>query len=115
MDTVNRSVAIVVPREPYLEWTRQDDATGIAENVFEAMHEDPHAFLLPEYMDDKEKEAMLEHFSPAIFESMLDGWLRDRGCWPKNRDYEMFKKWFEVRICSVVEDLFLSQPLQHED
>lgn len=49
------------------------------------------------------------------FESMLDSWFRDRDAWPKNRDYEMFQKWFEVRICSVVEDLFLSQPLQHEN
>ena len=115
MEAVNRSVAIVVPKEPYLEWMRKDDETGIADDVFRNMHEDPHAFLLPEYVDDEEKEAMLEHFSPLIFESILDGWLRDSLMWPKKRDYKMFKEWFEVRICSVVDDLFVSQPLLHED
>ncbi len=115
MNPINRSVAVVLPKKPFLEWARLGDDEGMAGSVLESMHEDPSAFLLPEFLDDDEREAMIEHFSATIFERMLDGWLRDSSGWPKNRDYKMFKEWFEVRVCSVVDDLFSGQPLVHED
>jgi hypothetical protein len=52
MATLNRSVVIVKPRRPYLEWTRADDAEGLAPSVYEAMRDEPQVYLLPEYLTD---------------------------------------------------------------
>lgn len=115
MDDINRSVAIVTPKQPFLDWTKLDDKEGLAEGVFQNMHADPHASLLPEYEDDDERQRVIEHFWPAIFESMLDSWSRDRSGWPRGRDFAMFEAWFDVRLCSVVEDLLVSEPLERLD
>ncbi len=40
-----------------------------------------------------------------IFENELYGWHTDEAAWPKGRDFAMFKKWFEIELHSVVEDL----------
>ena len=112
MDIVNRSLAIVTPKQPFLDWARQDDEEGLAEGVFEELLNDPHAFLLPEYEDDAEQRRVLKHFWPVIFESMLNGWLRDPDGWPQNRNFRMFKAWFDVRMSSMVEDLYATEPLE---
>jgi len=114
MDVINRSLAIVTPKQPFLDWTKRDDEDDLADGVFEELHEDPHTFLLPDYEDEQEQHRVLMHFWPMIFESMLDGWLRDPSGWPVNRDFAMFEAWFDVRTCSIVEDLYSDEPIRHE-
>ena len=48
MEMLNRSVVIMKPRRPYLEWTKTDDAEGLAESVIEDMRNEPQVYLLPE-------------------------------------------------------------------
>ena len=43
---------------------------------------------------------------------MLAGWLTDPAGWPKQRTYKMFQEWFEIQMISVVEDLYLDEPLE---
>ena len=112
MDLVNRSAIIVKPKRPYLEWTKQDDTEGLAESVFESLHEEPHIYLVPEWEDDSSQQQVLEEFWPTLFEAMLAGWLTDPGSWPKKRTYEMFQDWFEIQMTSIVEDLYLDEPLE---
>ena len=38
---INRAAVVLKPKRPYLDWTKQDDETGIAESVFQSMHEEP--------------------------------------------------------------------------
>ncbi len=42
---------------------------------------------------------------------MLAGWLTDERQWPKQRTRPMFQEWFDVQMCSVVEDLHLEGQL----
>ena len=49
---------------------------------------------------------------PGLFEAMLEGWVTDEACWPRNRTFEMFQEWFEIQMTSVVEDLDPDEPLQ---
>ena len=44
---------------------------------------------------------------------MLEGWVTDEACWPKNRTLEMFEEWFEVQMSSIVEDLCLGEALEY--
>jgi len=111
MEMLNRSAVIVKPRQPYLEWTGRDDVEGLAESVFEALHTEPTVYLLPEYEDPSSEQKVLEECWPGLFEAMLEGWVTDEACWPKNRTFEMFHEWFEVQMSSIVQDLHLDEPL----
>ena len=91
----NRSAITLKPRRRYLEWTRLDDAEGLAQSVFETLHEEPHVYLLPEYEDASSQQRVLEEFWPELFEAMLAGWLTDPAGWPMKRTFEMFQEWFE--------------------
>ena len=115
MGLVNRAAIVVKPKQPYLDWTKLDDETGVAEEVFKGMHEDPHVFLLPEYEDDEAQRMILESVWPILFEEMLEGWLRDESAWPKDRTFAMFNEWFEVQMSSMVEDLYLDEDLGYVD
>ncbi len=113
MEMLNRSAVIVKPREPYLKWARRDDAEGLAESVFETFHAEPTVYLLPEYEDPSSQHEVLEEFWSVLFEAMLEGWVTDEACWPKNRTFEMFREWFEVQLSSIVQDLYLDEPLNY--
>ncbi|MHC4164618.1 MAG: hypothetical protein ACYSUM_21060 [Planctomycetota bacterium] len=112
MEMINRSAVIVKPRRPYLEWARADDSTGVAEVVFEDLRREPHVYLLPEYADPRSQREVLDEFWPQVFEAMLEGWLTDEALWPKNRTRTMFDEWFEIQMCSLVQDLYLDEPLE---
>ena len=112
MELVNRSAAIVTPRRPYLEWCRQDDAEGLAESVYESLRAEPHVYLLPEYEDRASQRRVLSAAWPRMFEAMLEGWVADEALWPRHRTRALFEEWFEVRMCSVVEDLDSGEPLE---
>jgi hypothetical protein len=103
----------VRPRQPYLEWTRQDGTEGLAESVFETLHAEPTVYLLPEYEDPSSHHKALEEFWPDLGEAMLEGWLTDESLWPKNRTFGMFREWFEVQMSSIVEDLYLGEALEY--
>ncbi len=105
MEMLNRSAVTVKPRHPYLEWCRQHDAEGLAEPVFQDLHEEPTVYLLPEWEDPSEQRDLLEEYWPELFEALLEGWSTDERSWPKNRNIEMFHEWFEVHMSSIVHDL----------
>ena len=44
---------------------------------------------------------------------MLDEWVTDEAYWPKGRTLEMFHEWFEVEMTSIVQDLYLDEPLEY--
>ena len=62
MELLNRSAVIVKPLRPYLEWTKGDDAEGLAELVFESLRREPHVYLLPEYEDPTSSERCWRSF-----------------------------------------------------
>ncbi len=99
---LNRGVVIVRPRQPYLDW-----AVGVndSEVVPEPTNDEPTVYLVPSHGDEAEAWDILATFYPAIFENELYGWHTDEAAWPRGRDFAMFKRWFEIELYSVVEDL----------
>ena len=112
MELLNRSAVIVKPLRPYLEWAKRDDAEELAELVFENLRREPHVYLLPEYEDPTSQQEVLEEFWPILFEAMLEGWVTDEALWPQNRTLGMFQEWFEIQMCSLVQDLDGDEPLE---
>ncbi|MDA2928903.1 hypothetical protein MYX84_02970 [Acidobacteria bacterium AH-259-O06] len=102
----------VKPLRPYLDWAKTDDVEGLAESVFENLRREPHVYLLPEYEDPASQQEVLEEFWPILFEAMLEGWVRDEAFWPRDRTLGMFQEWFEIQMCSMVQDLDMDEPLE---
>ena len=98
---LNRGALIVRPKQPYLDWAATLDDSGVVPDVTG----EQTVYLIPSFEDDDEAERILKKVYAEVFERELDGWHTDEKAWPQNRTLAMFKKWFQVELHSVVEDL----------
>ncbi|SIT43601.1 conserved hypothetical protein [Paraburkholderia ribeironis] len=103
---MNRVVAIVVPKAPFVDWINGvDSAPGMALTL-EQVGEDTNAFLVP--ASDAYPEVTAGHWLQkhwqTIFERMLADWCVDEHLWPRSRTPKMFKAWCEIRMHSIVLD-----------
>ena len=111
MGLLNRSAIVMRPRDPFLQWAKQDDSTGIAESVFEELRSSPNAYLIPEDEEVVDVRDLVRAVWPDLFEAMLESWLTDPEMWPPDRTWEMFEEWFELQVCECVYDLVAGDPL----
>lgn len=100
---VNRGLVIATAKEPFRQWLLSlPDPTDVS---LEEINEDRTAYLIPEFEDDDQRDRILRKFFILIFEDQLAGWWTREEDWPQKRDLRTFKKWFDLQIHSVVEDL----------
>ncbi|WP_216914366.1 MULTISPECIES: hypothetical protein [unclassified Synechococcus] len=100
MAVVNRCAVGIYPSEKLLAWARQHDL-----DVDAAGAREPCLYLIPDYETEEEAEEILKEVFEAIFEAELDYWHRDTGTWPAERTYAVFRKWFDVRLYPLIQDL----------
>lgn len=105
MYLVNRSLILIKPKEPYVNWA---NSTAQSYETIDEIRESSKAILLPIDIYDNQ-EAFLEENFKVIFELELDAWLSDKRLWPRQIDYETFKKWFDVEFYSLVVDFSESE------
>jgi len=98
---LNRGVLIVRPKQPYLDWATALDDSGILPDP----SGEQTVYLVPEFEDDDEAQAVLTTVYSEVFERELLGWHTDEAAWPRQRDFKTFKSWFSIELHSVVEDL----------
>src|SRR5687768_10634553 len=104
MDVINRAVAVIKPRQPYLDWAKR--IPGSADDVtLDELRTDCTAMLIAEFDDPAEAEAFIATIADDLFEMELDAWDRDPGSWPDDRSYETFREWFDIEIHSIVLDV----------
>ncbi len=60
---------------------------------------------MPSSDDEAEAWDILATLYPEIFANELQEWHTDEAAWPQGRDLAMSKRWFEIELHSVVEDL----------
>ena len=111
---LNRSAITVWAKKPLLDWMKQLPDPVDPDTTLEKINQDPSIYLLPEYEFDYEEEDLLEQSYDIIFEMELEGWWENEAGWPKNRDFEMFRKWFDIGFHSIIEDL-VDEPLLDDD
>jgi hypothetical protein len=98
---INRSVLILKPAEPYVEWAR-----SLAREEMPPLSQgDEVAWLVPTCDTEDEAEEVLQEVWEDLFENELAAWDEDESSWPPDRSYEMFRAWFDVRWHSMVVDL----------
>jgi hypothetical protein len=108
---LNRGVLIVRPRQPYLDWAAGLDNSGLVPDP----DDEQTIYLIPSFEDDEEAWKIVEEIYAEVFERELDGWHTDEAAWPQNRDFAMFKEWFDIELHSVVEDLCGDEIIDDED
>ena len=103
MHTINRSVAIIKPKQPFVDWINSQSSPEDMISL-EDVREDCMAVLLPQYDYDQEAIGYIEKLCKWIFETHLKEEFRKKKNWPKKRDNETFKKWFDVELHSIIID-----------
>ena len=111
MRTINRAVAIIKPKQPYLEWARA--APDPIDVSLDELRQDCTAVLLPDVANDIEAEAYLRTIYQEIFTVELAAWDTNVDDWPHVRDYASFRAWFDIELHSLVLDS-LKTPVRHE-
>ena len=104
MSEINRSLIVVKPKQPFLDWARALDDES-KELTLESMCDDSTVYLIPEIWQDSDHQPVLEWCYDILFEAQLEGWWTDPAAWPQERNLKMFLDWFEVEFHSLVIDL----------
>lgn len=103
MYTINRAVAIIKPKQPYIDWANKlPDAKGGVS--FDDFQDDCLAVLIAKYDTDQRAKEHINKMWKYIFEDELMGWSTNMSWWPKKRTKKMFWQWFDVKFHSVVID-----------
>jgi hypothetical protein len=111
--TLNRAALVVIPKQPYVDWANSLDEFEPRLDIA-----DPHyeytVYLVDAIGYDSDVPRVLKRYYPIIFEHELAAWYLDTTAWPAKRDLRTFKKWFDVKACSIVLDL-CKYPLEVEE
>ncbi len=111
--TLNRTVILMGPRQPFLDWLNDVDPDEQALTL-DDLREDNEVFLIPQFSDDIDSTKWVEARWSSLFEHMLMGWIEDEEQWPQNRNLDMFRNWFDIEIHTMAWDLS-DDPLYVED
>jgi hypothetical protein len=104
MRMINRSVALLQARQPYVDWANRSREGGPALTV-EDFAGRGSSFLIPDFEDETEAQAFVERHASVMFEHELGMWNDDPSVWPPIRDAATFREWFDVEVHDVVMDL----------
>lgn len=112
---LNRSVAILVYKQPFLDWlsTAGPDPLHLPLTL-EDLRDDNDAFLIPQFDDSQDSVKWIEKRWRVLFDSFLFDWITEESMWPQNRTLKMFREWFDIEVHSMVWD-FANESLLVED
>jgi hypothetical protein len=103
MFQLNRSVAIIKPKQPFVDWANsvvdEDEQHSISD-----FSTDCSVILLPVVDSDEDAEALIKDMFQDLFELELSSWIVIDEMWPENITYTMFMEWFSVEFHSMVFD-----------
>ena len=103
MFIINRSVAIIKPKQPFVDWANsvvdEDEQHSISD-----FSTDCSVILLPVVDSDEDAEALIKNMFQDLFELELSSWIVIDEMWPENITYTMFMEWFSVEFHSMVFD-----------
>ena len=111
--TINRTVVMLDPKQPFLDWLNSVDPDE-QELTIEDLREDNEVFLIPQFNDVSDSVKWVEKRWNFLFEHMLMGWIDDETLWPQDRTLALFLEWFDIETYTMARDL-TDEPLLVED
>ena len=113
MYTINRSIAIIRIKQPFVDWANQLPDTEFKSSL-DDFKTDCLAILIPGYQTDEEAIGYINEIYENIFIEKLYGWCTEEEWFPQDRTNEMFWQWFEVELHSIVMDSCM-EPIEEEE
>lgn len=107
---INRGAIILRPAQPFIDWAAGLDDSGLVPSA----EGEQHAYLVPEWEDDREQERVLKKVFAELFERELFGWHMVEEDWPRDRSLREFLRWFHIEMHSLVIDV-CQEPLLREE
>lgn len=98
---INRTVIVVWPAGPYVEWARGLDPSGPLPDP----DGEGTVYLLSESTAIEWAAQALRTNYAKVFEAELFAWHTEPEDWPSPRTLRMFKKWFRFQLHTIVIDL----------
>lgn len=105
MYTVNRHVALVRPKQPFLDWLLSVPDPKSLKITLEELRSNDTAFLIPDFETLEAAFNYVEKNYETIFIDHLFEWYSDGSLWPEKRDLATFREWFDVEIHDMIIDL----------
>jgi hypothetical protein len=103
MFQINRSVAIIKPKQPFVDWANSVVDEDVQYSISD-FSTDCSVILLPVVDSDEHAEAFIKDIFQDLFELELSSWIVGDEMWPENITYKMFLEWFDVEFHSMVFD-----------
>jgi hypothetical protein len=100
---INRGLLVVKAKEPFREWISSLPITH--KITIKEISNDCTAYLIPQFEDDQQRDAILNEVYSDIFVEWLFNWCIDDNRWPLNRTLALFKTWFELEYHSIVKEM----------
>ena len=100
-EPIDRNAILVRPKKPLFEWLNK---TLLKEEPINSV-EEVNIYLIREMVSNLDVINWLETNFDKIFVNELNDWITDESVWPQNRTYQMFEKWFDIEVHSMILDL----------
>lgn len=113
MKLLNRSAFVVLPRQPFADWTNSldVDADGLHQCLtLDEQRREGTVYLIDEVSSEADFAAALENRWLEIFQNELSAWDELGDYWPLELNLETFRQWFDVYPQIMALDLS-QQPL----
>lgn len=110
---LNRAALIVRYKQPFVEWINEVDPDPENAVTFSEVNEDSSVYLI-EVEDPEELDEWLELNHEYLFEGELSEWYSDPSLWPQDRSLDLFKRWCEFELHTMVFDAG-SSPLEDDE
>ncbi len=100
---VDRSIALIQPKQALLDWL-----LSVEDNEFTLtlaqIRCDCNTFLIPQFDQPEEAIAYIDEIYLSLFKIELSGWYEDTALWPKDLSLKAFWEMFDVSVHSMVID-----------
>lgn len=96
-----RQALIVRPREPFRQWLH----AVIRDQSLIPAQIDCDIYLTDRHLEPHQVQPWLEEHYDRIFTTELSEWYTDDAEWPQQRDYLLFREWFEVEVVEMVYEI----------
>jgi hypothetical protein len=110
---LNRSALIVRYKQPFVDWVNAVDSSPENPVTLNDVNDENNVYLI-EIEDQEELEEWLELNHQDLFEDELYGWYTDPSRWPQDRSLDLFKKWCNFELYTMVFDTG-SSPLEDDE
>jgi|SRR6185437_12273616 len=102
---VERSVAVIKPKQPFLEWVNSTFPDTPQPLTLESIRIDCNSYLIPEIDEIEDGVNYIDDKFADLFALELASWTEDETLWPQAFTLKMFWEWFDVEVYPTAIDI----------